>query len=100
MPKLAIVDDNRDSREFLHYLLSQEWDVICCDGGEQALRHFEQDPPDVVIMDIWLRDLHGAEVLRRMKIDERLRRIPVIALTADAMAGGREKYLANGFDEY
>jgi CheY-like chemotaxis protein len=56
--------------------------------------------PDVVLLDISLPELDGVEVLRRMRADPVLHTVPVIAVTAHAMAGDRQKFLAAGFDDY
>jgi len=100
MYKIAIVDDAKDNREFLQYLLSQEYDVRSYENGDEALRHFAEIIPDLVILDIWLHGMGGVEVLKQVRRSETLRNVPVIALTADAMTGDREKYLAAGFDGY
>jgi len=100
MHKIAIVDDIKDSREFLSYLLSQDYDVTSYESGSDALQHFGDKRPDLVIMDIWLYGMDGVEVLKQIRQNEDLCRLPVIALTADAMSGDREKYLAAGFDDY
>ena len=66
----------------------------------EAIEHFKKDLPAVVIMDISLPEMEGIEILRHIRADAQLRDLPVIALTAHAMVGDREKYLAAGFNEY
>jgi CheY-like chemotaxis protein len=100
MHKIAIVDDAPDNRDFLYYLLRDDYVVLVYETGEEALNQILQDPPDLIILDIWLRGMDGIEVLKRIRADRTLARVPVVALTANAMAGDREKYLAAGFDEY
>lgn len=100
MRKIAIVDDAKDSRDFLYYLLRDDYEIARYEGGDEALREFNRNIPDLVIMDIRLHDLDGIEILNRIRQDQRLRNTPVIAVTANAMAGDREKYLEAGFDEY
>ncbi len=100
MYKIAIADDVEDSREFLYYLLCDLYSVVKCEGGEELLRSMRRDPPDLVLMDISLNDMDGIEVLRAIRSDTLLAAIPVVAITAHAMSGDREKYLTAGFDEY
>jgi CheY-like chemotaxis protein len=100
MHKIAIIEDADDNRDLLYYILRDEFDVVRYSTGEDALRHFSEQVPELIILDIWLPGLDGVEVLRRIRQEDRLRRIPVLALTANAMIGDREKYLAVGFDGY
>jgi CheY-like chemotaxis protein len=100
MQKIAIVDDAADNRDFLYYLLRDEYHVLTYASGEDALHNIQQDFPDLIIMDIWLHGIDGIAVLQGIRRDVQLASIPVIALTANAMLGDREKYLAAGFDDY
>lgn len=100
MHKIAIIDDVPDSRDFLYYLLRDDYDVSRYESGEEALNQIHLDVPNLIIMDIWLRGIDGIEALKHIREHDGLRGIPVIAVTANAMAGDREKYLAAGFDEY
>jgi two-component system, cell cycle response regulator DivK len=100
MHKIAIVEDAQDNRDFLYYLLREEYQVLRYGSGEEALRDFALQVPDLIVLDIWLPDMDGVEVLKRLRQEDALRNIPAIALTANAMAGDREKYLAVGFNEY
>ncbi len=100
MAKIALVEDNADNRLLVRALLEDRYQITEYETGVAALGGLEADPPDLVLLDISLPEMDGTEVLRRMKEDSRLEGIPVIALTAHAMAGDREKYLAAGFDEY
>ena len=100
MHKIAIIEDAEDNRDLLYYLLRDEFKVTRFSSGEEALGHFSVDTPDLIILDIWLPGMDGVEVLKRVRRHEHLRKIPVLALTANAMLGDREKYLSAGFDEY
>jgi CheY-like chemotaxis protein len=100
MYKLAIIDDSADNRDFFYYLLRDEYFVLTYESGEEALKRIPQDLPDLIIMDIRLRGIDGVEVLKHIRQDGRLASVPAMAVTANAMAGDREKYLAAGFDEY
>ena len=68
--------------------------------GLQGIEIARRDSPDLILMDMSLPGVDGWEITRRMRADAGLRRIPIIALTAHAMAGDREKALAAGCDEY
>jgi CheY-like chemotaxis protein len=100
MRKIAVVEDSKDNRDFLYYLLGDTYEVTRYEDGEQVLAGIAVDAPDLIVMDIRLRGIDGLEVLKRIRQQERLRSIPVLALTANAMTGDREKYLGAGFDEY
>jgi CheY-like chemotaxis protein len=69
-------------------------------GRFEALAGLSASLPDLVLLDISLPGMDGNEILARIRADERLRALPVIALTAHAMAGDREKYLSQGFNDY
>jgi len=100
MRKIAIIEDVEDNRDLLYYLLRDEFKVTRFSSGEDALRQFAVETPDLIVLDIWLPGMDGVEVLKRVRQHEHLRNIPVLALTAHAMSGDREKYLSAGFDEY
>lgn len=100
MHNIAIIEDAEDHRDLLYYVLRDDFKVSRHDNGADALRHFILSPPDLVILDIRLPGMDGVEVLQQIRQDIRLRNTAVLALTAHAMAGDREKYLAAGFDEY
>jgi two-component system, cell cycle response regulator DivK len=99
-PTLAVVEDNPDNRLLVHAILEDRYDLVEYETGAAALEGLRASPPDLVLLDISLPVMDGTEVLRRMKADPSLATVPVIALTAHAMAGDREKYLAQGFDDY
>jgi CheY-like chemotaxis protein len=100
MRKIAIIEDADDNRDLLYCLLSDEFEVARYSSGEEALRYFADDVPDLIVLDIWLPGMDGVEVLKEVRQNDRLGNIPILALTANAMTGDREKYLAAGFDEY
>jgi two-component system, cell cycle response regulator DivK len=100
MAKLAVVEDNADNRLLLHAILADDHDLVEYDNGTDALAGFAASRPDLVLLDISLPGMDGNEILRRIRADGELRGLPVIALTAHAMAGDREKFLAAGFDDY
>jgi len=97
---ILIVDDNQDSRELAAKVLrAKGYGIVEAVDGEEALR-LAADEPQLILMDISIPKIDGYEVTRRLKSDQRLRSIPVIALTAHAMKGDREKALAAGCDGY
>lgn len=100
MKKVAVVEDNPDNRLLVQVMLDSFYEVVEYETGADALTGLRQDKPDVVLLDISLPEMDGTEVLRRIRLDEMLRDLPVIALTANAMSGDREKYIAAGFNDY
>ena len=97
---VAVVEDNADNRLLLQAILDGLYDVQEYESAEAALAAFERAAPDVVLLDISLPGMSGVELVARLRADAGLRHVPVIALTAHAMAGDRETYLAAGFDAY
>lgn len=100
MKKIAVVEDNPDNRLLVQVILEPAYEVAQYENGFTALEGLTQEKPDLVLLDVSLPEMDGTEVLRRLRADAALRDLPVIALTAHAMAGDREKYLAAGFDDY
>jgi signal transduction histidine kinase/CheY-like chemotaxis protein len=96
----ALVEDNPANRTLFEIMLKPQYRVVTYGTGPEALEAFTRVRPDVVIMDIALPGMSGLEVIKRMRADSALKSIPVIAVSAHAMAGDREKFLAAGFDEY
>jgi CheY-like chemotaxis protein len=98
---LLLVEDNEESRDGLsRHLRRKGYEVVTAVDGRQGLEAARAAPPDLVLMDMSLPVLDGWEATRQLKADPQTRHIPVIALTAHAMAGDREKALAAGCDEY
>jgi CheY-like chemotaxis protein len=100
MTKIAVVDDNADNRLIIRTILEDQYEIIEFSSGMEAIEGFRKDRPDVVILDISLPEMDGTEILRRLRDDPQLFDLPVIALTAHAMVGDREKYLSAGFNDY
>jgi two-component system cell cycle response regulator DivK len=99
--RILVVEDNplnlklvRDVLEFAGY------DVIGAQSGEEGLRVAQQDPPDLVLMDLQLPGIDGTETLRRMREGSLGRDVPVVAVTAFAMAEDRERASLAGFDGF
>jgi len=100
MTTIAIVEDNADNRLLLQAILDGLYDLVEYENGIDALAGLTASLPDLVLLDISLPGMDGNEILARIRTDARLRTLPVIALTAHAMSGDREKYLAAGFNDY
>ena len=100
MKKIAVVEDNPDNRLLVQVILESLYEVVEYDNGFAALAGLPKAKPDLVLLDISLPEMDGGEVLRRLRADPQLRTLPVIALTAHAMSGDREKFLAAGFNDY
>lgn len=99
-PTIAVVEDNWDNRQLLRALLDDRYDVREYESGVQALAGIEAERPDLVLLDISLPEMDGLEVLAALRANDSLRGLPVVALTAHAMSGDRERLLEAGFDEY
>lgn len=100
MNRIAVVEDNPDNRLLVRVILESLYEITEYEDGFAALDGLGAQPPDLVLLDVSLPGMDGSEVLNRIRADARLRSLPVIALTAHAMAGDREKFLAQGFDDY
>src|SRR5215207_10102103 len=101
MPRLLLVEDNEENRDGLsRHLRRKGFEVLVAADGRQGLEAVRSGAPDLVLMDMSLPVLDGWEATRQLKADPQTRHIPVIALTAHAMAGDREKALQAGCDEY
>lgn len=99
-PKIAVVEDNPDNRLLVSAILGDEYEIAEYETGKEAVSGIEKDRPDLVLLDISLPEMDGTEVLAWIREQDGMDDLPVIALTAHAMAGDREKYLARGFDDY
>jgi CheY-like chemotaxis protein len=99
-PKVALVEDNPDNRLLVQAILEDTFEISEYETGILALEGMREDRPELVLLDISLPGMDGTEVLQRMREEDSLRSIPVIALTAHAMTGDRERFLSQGFDDY
>ena len=99
-PVIAVVEDNPDNRLLVDAILGDRYALVEYETGIDALAGLRRSVPDLVLLDISLPGMDGTEVAREIRNDPALRHLPVIALTAHAMAGDRERYLAGGFNDY
>lgn len=97
--RIALVEDNPDNRLLVHAILEDRYDIDEYETGAEALVGISGNPPDLVLLDISLPEMDGTEVLARLR-KEGFDGLPIIALTAHAMSGDRERYLSAGFDDY
>jgi two-component system cell cycle response regulator DivK len=100
MKVVAVVDDNADNRLLLQAILEGLYEVREYETAEGALMAFRKDPPDLVLLDISLPGMSGEDLLRVVRLEPGLRHVPMIALTAHAMAEDLERYMGAGFDAY
>jgi CheY-like chemotaxis protein len=99
--KVVVADDNPESREFIRdALASRNFEITEAVDGREALARIREARPDLVFLDIQMPEMDGYAVLRQIRQTPELRSLPVIALTAFAMHGDRDKALAAGFDAY
>jgi len=99
--RVLIVEDNEKNMKLVRDILQAVgYAPIEASSGEEAIALATAEAPALVLMDIQLPDLDGAAALQRLRADERTARVPVLALTAQAMQGDRERFLAAGFDGY
>ena len=101
MTKILLVEDNEMNRDMLsRRLLRKGFEVVIAVDGEQAVTLADSDRPDLILMDMSLPVIDGWEATRRVKANTKTAHIPVIALTAHAMSGDREKALGAGCDDF
>jgi CheY-like chemotaxis protein len=99
-PKVAVVEDNPDNRMLVQALLEDRFEISEYETGMEAVKGLPGNVPDLILLDISLPEMDGTEVLAWIRKQDGLKNLPVIALTAHAMSGDRDKYLAAGFNDY
>ena len=97
---LVVEDNEKNMKLFRDVLLATGYRTLGATTGGQAIELATEHAPDLVLMDIQLPDIDGVEALGRLRADDRTASMPVLALTAQAMEGDRERFLAAGFDGY
>ena len=101
MAKILLVEDNEMNRDMLsRRLKKREHDVLIAIDGQQGIDLARSERPDIVLMDMSLPVMDGWEATRDLKSDQAVKAIPIIALTAHAMSGDKEKCIAAGCDDY
>ena len=99
-PVIAVVEDNADNRLLVDAILGDQFELVEYAAGVEAIAGMQARRPDLVLLDVSLPGMDGLEVLARLRGDPALGAVPVVAVTAHAMAGDRERYLSAGFDDY
>ena len=101
MSKILLVEDNEMNRDMLSRRLARNgYEVVIAVDGQQGVDMATSERPDLILMDMSLPVIDGWEATRRIKAEDATKKIPVIALTAHAMAGDREKAIEAGCDDY
>jgi len=99
--KILLADDNLRSRELMREILeASDHHVMEAVNGRDALDLVHQNRPDLVFLDLQMPVMDGFRVIQELRNDPRFRRLPVVAVTASAMLGDRERAIAAGFDSY
>lgn len=101
MPKILLVEDNEMNRDMLSRRLERKGhQVLIAVDGQQGVAMAQSETPDLILMDMSLPILDGWEATRQLRATPETQTIPIIALTAHAMSGDREKCMAAGCDDY
>jgi two-component system cell cycle response regulator DivK len=101
MAKVLLVEDNEMNRDMLsRRLIRRGFQVVFAMDGQQGVDLARSERPDIILMDMSLPVIDGWDATRRVKADNATRSVPVIGLTAHAMAGDREKAIEAGCDDY
>lgn len=99
--RVLVVEDNRDNMTLIvDVLKSLDYEVMQAEDGETGINLATSARPDLILMDLSLPKIDGWEATRKIKADDELKQIPIIALTAHAMVGDRERALEAGCDDY
>ena len=100
MKRIAVVEDNPDNRLLVRAILEDRYELCEYESGKEALERAPRDLPDLILLDISLPEMDGPQVLEHLRAVGALTEVPVVALTAHAMVGARERFLSSGFDGY
>jgi CheY-like chemotaxis protein len=99
-PVVLVVEDNPDNMRTIKALLGDRYQIVEAEDGLTGVERARTHLPDLILTDIALPGLDGIQALKKIRQEETLRHVPVIAVTASAMKGDREEILAHGFDGY
>ena len=100
MKRILVVEDVEFNRDLIVQLLEEEYEILTATNGAEGIDVARRERPDVILMDLSLPVMDGWEATRRIKADEALRAIPIIALSAHAMKGDEDRARESGCDDY
>ena len=101
MPRILLIEDNEMNRDMLSRRLARrEYEVLVAVDGKEGVEMAGSEAPDLILMDMSLPVMDGWEATRQLKASPETKAIPIIALTAHAMSGDREKAMEAGCDDY
>jgi CheY-like chemotaxis protein len=98
--KILVVDDTEFNRDLVVQLLEEDYDIVVAENGEEALAVTDKERPDLILMDLGMPIMDGWEATRRLKANDDLKKIPVIAVTSHAMVGDEIEARKAGCDDY
>ena len=98
--RILVVDDTEFNRDLVVQLLEDEYEIVIAENGAEALRMTDEKRPDLILMDLGMPVMDGWEATRRLKANDDLRHIPVIAITSHAMVGDEIEARKAGCDDY
>jgi CheY-like chemotaxis protein len=98
--KILVVDDTEFNRDLVVQLLEEDYDMVIAENGEEALQMTESERPDLILMDLGMPVMDGWEATRKLKANDALKHIPVIAVTSHAMVGDEVDARKAGCDDY
>ena len=100
MKRILVVEDVEFNRDLIVQLLEDEYEILTATNGAEGIEVAERERPDLILMDLSLPVMDGWEATRRIKANEALQGIPIIALSAHAMKGDEDRARQSGCDDY
>ena len=99
--KVLAIEDNVSNMILISRVVEAEgYELLRAEDGNQALRMLKEEFPDLILLDINIPGIHGLDLARQLKADDRLAKIPLVATTANVLLGDRERCLEAGCDDY
>ena len=99
--KVLAIEDNLSNMILISRVVEAEgYDLLRAEDGNQALQILKEEMPDLILLDINIPGIHGLDLAKQLKADERLAKIPLVATTANVLLGDRERCLEAGCDDY